>query len=256
MARSRSGATLALALLWGGGCGFEISDLASFLSDDFGSITDSVTDLDSAGLEQVMSTLMLRFRSYLALREAIPFESLPEPACMSELEDSGAAFFFVADVNCLFGDSASRADGAIAVSQRQVASEPVAVFKLELDYRQVAVGALTVHGTEKVVETRGEDGAIVHTLDLVQDGRTFRYSFRAGLLADDTPVIDYQIPGPDGDVLARVTNPTSPGGFVTVFLTGIDGTLQCEVRDALWTPERPPRGSCDNGIVFGLPPGP
>ena len=56
-----------------------------------------------------------------------------------------------------------------------------------------------------------------------------------------------------GEVFARITNPTSIGGFVSVFLTGLDGTLACEVRDALWTPDRLPRGSCDNGVVFGLP---
>jgi len=236
-----------------GGCSFDVSDLASFLSDDFGSITDNVQDLDREGLDQVMTTLMLRFRSYLALREAIALESLPDESCMSEREDSGAAFFFVADVNCLFGDFSAAAEGFIAVSQRQVASDPVAVFKLELDYREVQVGDLRVSGSEKITETRGSDGAIVHVLDLIQDGTTFKYTFRAGLIDDDAPVIDYEIPGPDGDVLARITNPTSPGGFVSVFLTGLDGTLQCEVRDALWTPDRAPRGSCENGVVFGLP---
>jgi hypothetical protein len=250
MNRGAAYLTLSAAI---GGCSLGLSDLASFLSDDFGSVTDSVQDLDADDLEDVMSTLMLRFRSYLALREAIPFESLPEERCMSQLKDSGAAFFFVADVNCLFGDTVAPADGFIGVSQRQVASDPVEVFKLELDYREVRVGKLTVHGSEKVTETRGSDGANVHVLALVQDGIAFDYTFRTGLVDGEVPVIDYQIPGPDGDILARITNPTSPGGFVSVFLTGLDGTLQCEVRDALWTPDRPPRGSCDNGLVFGLP---
>lgn len=235
------------------GCGFEVSDLASFLSDDFGEVSDNVQDLDGDGLQSVMDTLMLRFRSYVALREAIPLEELFEERCVSDLEDSGAAFSFVADANCLFGDLVSPADGFIAVAQRQVASDPVAVFVLELDYLAVALGDLTVDGFEKIVETDGEDGAIVHELDLVQDGLTFRYEFRAGLLDEETPVIDYEIPSPDGDVLARITNPSSPGGFVTVFLTGLDGTLQCEVRDALWTVERSARGTCENGAVFGLP---
>jgi hypothetical protein len=115
------------------------------------------------------------------------------------------------------------------------------------------LGDLEVDGFEKIVETSGEDGAVVHELDLVQDGITFAYTFRAGLLDEETPVIDYEIPGPGGNVLARITNPSSPGGFVSVSLTGLDGTLQCEVRDALWTPERSARGTCDNGVVFGLP---
>lgn len=235
------------------GCGFEISDLASFLSDDFGEVSDNVQDLDGAALQSVMNTLMLRFRSYVALRERIPLEDLFDERCVSDLEDSGAAFSFVADANCLFGDLVSPADGFIAVAQRQVASDPVAVFVLELDYQAVALGDLRVDGFEKIVETDGEDGAIIHELDLVQDAISFRYSFRAGLLDAETPVIDYQIPSPEGDVLARITNPSSPGGFVTVFLTGLDGTLQCEVRDALWNVERSARGTCENGAVFGLP---
>lgn len=233
-------------------CGFQVSDLASFLSDDFGSVTDNVKDLDGEGLQAVMDTLMLRLRSFLDLRDHIPLEELVDETCFTQLEDSGTAFFFVTDVNCLFGDDQSPAEGQVAVSQRQVASDPVAVFVLELDYRDVLLGDLTVDGSEKIVETVGDDGAVVHDLDLVQDGRTLKYTFRAGLI-DDAPVLDYQIPGPNGDVLARVTNPTSPGGFVSVSLTGLDGSLSCEVRDALWTPERPARGSCENGAVFGLP---
>lgn len=235
------------------GCGFQISDLASFLSDDFGDISDNVQDLDGAGMQRVMDTLMLRFRSYLTLREVMPLESLFDEDCLSELEDSGSAFFFVADANCLFGDLMSPADGFVGVSQRQVASDPVAVFVLELDYRDVVLGDLEVDGFEKIVETSGEDGAVVTELDLVQNGTAFDYSFRSGLVDEETPVIDYEIPGPDGNVFARITNPSTPGGFVSVSLTGLDGTLQCEVRDALWTPERPARGNCDNGVVFGLP---
>ena len=52
-----------------------------------------------------------------------------------------------------------------------------------------------------------------------------------------------------------------PGGVAAIVLqpgvrrgrAGLDGQLACEVRNSLWTPERLPRGNCDNGVVFGLP---
>lgn len=235
------------------GCGDAISGFASFLGDPFGDITDQVRDLDEAQLEDLMSELMLRFRSYLALRDAIPFERLAPEECLLEFEDTGEALSFVADANCVFGREFEPAEGTIFVSQQQLAQGPVGVFRFVLDYRDVELGALEVHGSEHITETDSSDGASVRKIDLVQNGIELRYEFRAGLLDGDVPIFDYQLPAPGGDVIARITNPTTAGGFVSVFLTGLDGTLACEVRNSLWTPERLPRGTCDNGVVFGLP---
>lgn len=235
------------------GCSGSLSDFASFLGDPFGDITDQVRDLDQPQLEDLMSELMLRFRSYLALREAIPFESLAPEECFLETEDTGDVFSFVADAHCTFGGDFDPASGAIGVTQQQLAVSPVGVFRFELDYREVTLGDLEVHGSERITETDSSDGASVRKLDLVQNGIELVYEFRAGLQDGEIPVFDYQLAGPDGDVLARITNPTTAGGFVSVSLTGLDGTLSCEIRNSLWTPERLPRGTCDNGVVFGLP---
>lgn len=235
-------------------CGDGLSGFASFLDDPFGDISDEVLTLDEGELEAMMSELMLRFRSYIALRQAIPFESLAPQECVRGERDTGETFTFVADVACVFGADFAPASGEIAVVQQQLALDPVPVFRFELEYRDVVLGELTVDGSERITETDDSDGASVRKLDLVQDEVAFDYEFRAGLLEGETPVFDYQLKGPGGDVFARITNPTTAGGFVTVFLTGLDGTLQCEVRDSLWSPERLPRGSCDNGVVFGLPP--
>jgi hypothetical protein len=233
------------------GCGGAV-DIGNFLGDPFGDITTSVRDLDEDELNGLMSELMLRFRFYLDLRAAIPFESLAPEECISNVHDSGDAFDFLADVPCVFGEQADPAEGEIAVTQQQLSADP-GVFRFAFDYRDVSLGELEVDGVEAITETEGEDGASVRKLDITQNGIDLKYEFRAGLLDGETPVFDYELSGPDGTVLARVTNPTSAGGFVTVFLTGLDGMLACEVRNSLWTPERLPRGSCDNGVVFGLP---
>jgi len=255
--RLRRGVAVVAVLLGCGalseiGCG-GLSDFATFLGEPFGDVSGGVRALDQAELETLMAELMLRFRSYLTLREAIPFESLAPEQCITESRDTGASFFFVADLGCVFGEAVSPARGTVAVTQQQLAMSPNGVFRFDVDYRQVELGLLAVDGTERVTETEGSDGASVRKLDLVQDGRTFEYEFRAGLLDGETPVFDYQLAGPDGAVLARISNAVSAGGFVSVLLTGLDGTLACEVRNTLWTPERLPRGSCDNGVVFGLP---
>ncbi len=238
----------------GAGCGVELSDLASFLDDDFGDISDNVLDLEGDDLEQVMATLMLRFRTYhFELRENLPIDDLFSGTCVIDQTNSGTAFRFVVDVNCLEGDRFAPAEGLVTITQRQVAAEPVAVFVVDVVYDLVTVGERPVDGLEKITITDDPNGANVTDVDFVLDGRDFDYQFRDGFIDGETPVIDYRIPGPDGEVFARITNPTSIGGFVSVFLTGLDGTLACEVRDALWTPDRLPRGSCDNGVVFGLP---
>jgi len=231
-----------------------ISDLASFLGDPFGDISDEVRDLDQGQLESMMSTLMLRFRSYIALRDGVPFADLAPDECVLSSRDDGSAFTIEAEVGCIFGGDIAPASGTIVITQEQLALNPVPVFRFDLTYNDVVVGDLTVDGTEKITETDDTDGASVRKIDLVQNGRALKYEFRAGFANGGTlPVFDYTLPGPDGDVFARITNPSTPGGFVAVILTGLDGQLTCEIRNSLWTPDRLPRGTCDNGVVFGLP---
>ena len=244
--------SLALASIGLGACA--ISDLASFLGDPFGDISDEVRDLDEGQLESMMGELMLRFRSYLALRDAVPFADIAPDACVLASSDDGVAFTVEADVGCIFGGRVSPASGTLIVTQEQLATNPVPVFRFDLTYVDVIVGDVSVSGTEKITETDDTDGASVRKIDLVQNGRALKYEFRAGFANEGTlPVFDYTLPSPDGDVFARITNPSTAGGFVAVILTGLDGQLDCEIRNSLWTPERLPRGTCDNGVVFGLP---
>ncbi|PIE18698.1 MAG: hypothetical protein CSA66_04125 [Proteobacteria bacterium] len=249
-------AALALALApvlpGAAGCEVDASDLASFLDTPYGDVTAKVTTLRDDQIEVVMSDLMLRFRSYLALRELVPLSALAPEACRSDVEGGFDRLAFSADVNCVFGDRYAPADGVIRVTQRLLAQEPQ-VIELVVDYHRVVVGELEVDGRERVEQTDAVGGASVRDLDVVQDGFDFDYEFRLGLLDDDTPVFDYRVGAPDGGAIARISNPSSVGGFVTVLLIGIDGTLECEVRDAAWAPGDAARGLCDNGAVFGLP---
>lgn len=238
----------------GGACDAGLSDFATFIDSPFGDISDNVTDLDEPGVEKIMTELMRRFRAYLALREAIPFESIAPEECITGQSSTDSRLEFSADVSCMLGAVATPVRGEVGVVQAQLASSPVAVFRFDIDYRAVVVGALEVAGSERITETQGDNGASVRKLALVQNGESFDYEFRAGLVDEDTAVFDYQIPGPDGDVVARITNPTSPGGFVSVFLSGLDGTLACEVRNS--DADLAPRGTCENGVVFGLPDSP
>ncbi len=247
----RSADVMASLGLGAGGCDADLSDLATFIDSPFGDITDNVRDLDEPGVEGLMNELMRRFRAYVALRAAVPFESIAPEACISDVSSSDTSVSFSADVPCMLSGLADPLAGEVGVAQQQLAATPVGVFRFDIDYRDVVVGDLEVDGTERITETEGPDGASVRVIELVQDGDSFDYEFRVGLVDGETPVFDYQLAGPDGDVVARITNPTSVGGLVSVFLSGLDGTLACEVRN---TDElRPPRGTCDNGVVFGLP---
>ncbi len=230
------------------GCDVEPSDFASFLSDDFGRASDSVTALDESGVEAIVNDLMAKFRAYQTLREVVPFEALNNAACVSELDSSTTRLSMVVEGACAFG---APADGQVVALQEVLASTPVGVVRTTLDYEGVLAAGVHVDGREVITDTDGADGASVRELALEQDGVTFAYEFRLGTLEDDVPVFDYVIASRDGDVLARLTNPGSVGGFATLILSGLDGALVCEIRNT--DPTRPARGTCENGVVFGLP---
>jgi hypothetical protein len=169
--------SLALASIGLGACA--ISDLASFLGDPFGDISDEVRDLDEGQLESMMGELMLRFRSYLALRDAVPFADIAPDACVLASSDDGVAFTVEADVGCIFGGRVSPASGTLIVTQEQLATNPVPVFRFDLTYVDVIVGDVSVSGTEKITETDDTDGASVRKIDLVQNGRALASPTRA-----------------------------------------------------------------------------
>ncbi|PKN59154.1 MAG: hypothetical protein CVU56_02175 [Deltaproteobacteria bacterium HGW-Deltaproteobacteria-14] len=260
--------TVVAGSLGGGACGGGLSDLANFLDSPFADLSAGVTELDGPQLGAVMDELMLRFRTYLTLRDVVDFNALAPAACMSQVSSGSSSLSFVADVPCTFGASFDPTSGSIFLRQEQVATDPV-VLLLDVEYRDVVVGDLIISGSEHIDETSGDNGASIREVDVVQNGVALDYTFRAGLLDGDVPVFDYQLPAAGGDVLARVSNPVSPGGFVSVVLTGLDGALVCEVRDAAWAPGEAARGTCcdaldvlDDGtcatdsLVFGLPEGP
>ncbi|TNF29497.1 MAG: hypothetical protein EP329_15480 [Deltaproteobacteria bacterium] len=249
-------------------CDTGLSDLAKFLDSPFADLSTNVTSLDSAQLGAVMDELMLRFRTYVVLREVIDFNALAPAGCISEMSSTSTTISFVVDVACTFGADFEPASGRIALAQEQVANDPV-VLLLDVEYRDVVVGELEISGTEHIDETSADNGASIRDVDVVQNDVALDYSFRVGLLDGGIPIFDYQIPAPGGDVLARVSNPTTPGGFVSVVLTGLDGALVCEVRNAAWSPGEAARGTCCDALdldedghcatpsqVFGLPEGP
>jgi len=237
--------TVAASLL--GGCDLDASSLASFLGSPFGATSGTVSTLDEGAIERVMETAVGRFRAYNTLREVLPFAMIGGGDCSVVLDVEGESVIET-DMACALGQGST---GSVAVRQDQLAASPVPVFRFSVSYGAVQSPELEVDGTEVLTETVDADGATVHELDLVQDGVALRYTFRSGLIDDETPVFDYTVSTANGDIGVRITNPTGPGAFATVILTGIDGALNCELRDTDWS--LPPRGSCDNGVVFGLP---
>ncbi|MCA9515777.1 MAG: hypothetical protein KC635_12595 [Myxococcales bacterium] len=264
VAARRAVLAAAVALLAVPACSPSVSDLASFIGSPYGDLSENVTDLEGDDLDAVMTELMLRFRTYLALRTIIPFSELAPEQCMSNVESGSSRFAFTADVNCTFGDAFAPAEGQIDIAQEQVADNPV-VIELDVDYKGVIVGELTVDGSEHIEETTSSDGASIRKIRLTQDGIDLDYEFRLGFLDEDVPVFDYELPSRGGNVLARVSNPQTVGAFVSVVLTGLDGALVCEVRDAAWEPGDAARGTCcpvtdlaEDGtcptrVTFGLP---
>ncbi len=246
-------AALLLSLGAGAGCDLPLPNAQSnFIDAPFGDVEAKVLELDGEALGPLMTEVALRFRSYIALREVISFSDLDDDdACISSLEGTAENFRFVVDLGCRFGAVAS-ASGQVDVRQRQIDDDPVPVFRVDADYLDAHVGAVRVDGTEQIVETGTDDGGSVRTLALTQNGFAFDYTFRLGQLDADTPVFDYAFDVDGEGVAVRLTNPATVGAFATVIVTGIDGALRCEIRDAKWEAGDAARGTCDNGASFGL----
>ena len=119
VAARRAVLAAAVALLAVPACSPSVSDLASFIGSTYGDLSENVTDLEGDDLDAVMTELMLRFRTYLALRTIIPFSELAPEQCMSNVESGSSRFAFTADVNCTFGDAFAPAEGQIDIAQEQ-----------------------------------------------------------------------------------------------------------------------------------------
>lgn len=244
----------ACSLAWAlgaGACGPQDLGLASFVDTPFGQAGASLSELPREELEEVMTLVYTRFASYLELRSAIPFADLLVDACVTSVEQVNGGARFQIDVPCAF-EEAEDAAGTVVLVQRDRGFDPV-VTEVDVTYVGVTVAGVEVTGRENIVETAGSDGASVRQLDLVQSGVELVYEFRLGLLGGEQVVLDYQIETSQGTLLVRLTDPQTPGAAATVFVTGLDGTVECELRNVPWEPGAEARGFCDNGLVFGLP---
>ncbi len=226
--------------------------LADFVGSSFGTAGAEVKGLASPELTTIMTALYTRYTRYVELRDALPFEVLLADACVTSTDTSPTGVSFVISVSCAFPESPD-ATGQVLLEQRTVSTAP-RVTEIDIDYVNVTVDGVVVDGTEQVRETDGTEGTSQRTLDLLQNGIALSYAFRLGLLDGEQVVLDYVMKSADGkDILARLTDPQSPGAAATVLLSGVDGTLTCELRNVPWSPEQPARGMCDNGETFGLP---
>jgi hypothetical protein len=231
--------SLALAL-----AGCEFPDEASGNLDlPLAMPSGDVRSLEADHVEGIVAEVASRFRAYAALREAIPFGLVTGDACTVVSTVDAATVRADTDLACALGDAGG---GAVSLVQTQDAGGDL---RLTVRYEEAVAHGVSVAGEERVTQTAG--GVATHGLDLVQDSVAWRYAFRAGELAPDSPVFDYLIPGPGGDVPVRLTNPEALGGFATVTLFGLDGILRCDLRAS--DPSLGVRGTCDNGVVFGLP---
>lgn len=228
-------------------CDLSASDVAGLLRNPFGEVSGRAVALDEDGIERVMNTAVGRFRAWTLLREALPFSLIADHPCGVETTDPRGGFLVTTDIACAVGGDAS---GVVTLRQENRGGSPQ-VLRFTINYDAVLVPTLSVAGSEALNETINAERATLHEVDLVVSGETLRFSFRSGLLDGSVPVFDFVVAAPDGDVTVRLTNPTSPGALASVFVTGTDGVLMCELRDSDWSLS--PRGTCDNGIVFGLP---
>ena len=237
-----------VALLQSFACSPE-SFLGHFIDTPFAIPGVQVSTLTEDSLSDVMDAVNMRFRLYLELRDALPFEGLSAAGCLADIQNLSGSLRFDVDVACAFGQGS----GTLTVFEEDLSSEEATVTRITITYRSVVVGALQVDGTEVVVETSGDDGVSMRDLDIVQNGTALAYHFRLGLIEDGQVIIDYQFDLPQGTLIARVSNPTKLGAFVTVTLTGTDGALVCEIRNTPWTLGAGAKGVCENGATFGLP---
>ena len=271
---NRSRRTLALCWLWGclslwGACSLDqLSQLAAFMNDEFLIPGVMVQELDGDTVGDVLTDVVTRYRLYTepppgdgtqtswrslhgnALPLALLLSSNALDVCGSPEPDSNAAIHAVIGMSCLLGPAAS---GDIVFTQETLSETPTEVIEFTFDYRGVELGNFSVDGTEHIVSTDGDQGADVRTLDLVQDGRQLDYTFRFGFLENGAPAFDYLVDVGGEELQVRLTSPTDVGELVLAQLIGLDGALNCHVRDATWQPGDLVRGVCDNGVTFGLP---
>jgi hypothetical protein len=202
-------------------------------------------------VQEVVTIVNARFQLYLALRAVLPFEELTLPGCLSNIVQIDDAVQFELDVACAKGEGVG--EGTVVVLEEDHSTSDHDVLRFVVTYKGVRIGPLQVDGVEEVIETAGVEGTSVRKLKLVQDGVTLNYQFRIGLTEEESVFLDYRLAHRNGDLLARISDPTSAGALATIILTGLDGSLACEIRNVDWTLGQVPKGYCENGYTFGLP---
>lgn len=224
--------------------------VGDFMDVPFGGVGLEVKDLSLGTVQPVMDFVNTRLRSYIDLREHVPFEILSTPGCLSDITQGLTTVSFVLDLGCALAG----AKGFVSVFEEDLVTDGPSVTRLVLDYQEVQVDGFSVHGVEIIVDTdAAAQGSSKRTLLINQDGRVLDYTFRMGALADDQVAIDYAFALAKGDLPARLVLPSGgPGALGTVFLTTLDGGLQCELRNTGSEVLVPAKGFCDNGLVFGL----
>lgn len=239
------------------------SDVGDFSFADFvqapdGLVSAEVHRLDGDDVALLLSEVRLRYDSYVVLRTALPMGPLLDDVslglCSSGSLQPTPDQFFVLDVPCHVGGQGAVA-GTVGIGQQLLEEGPPAVARLSLSYGTVQVGTMLIDGLEQVDQvaaSEGDLGASLVTLSLEQNGRFFDYEFRVSVLESGSQIVDYQL-NMSGDLVGvRLSDPASLGGYLTATIIGIDGSISCEIRNSEWLPGDSVRGTCDNGIVFGL----
>ncbi len=239
------------SLLALGACGPTL-DPADFVSSEelpFDSVPAEVLDLDGEAVGALLTEARLRFELSQRRWTALPLDELQQlPQCLSEQTESATALTFTMDVPCRYGSAGEATAGEIHVDFRVTSSGE---DSLEIEYVDVQRGELEVDGLETSLDIAGDPPTSEITVDLVQNGFTMDYSVTITVV-EDVPFFDYILDRPEGPVLVRLTNPQSMGAFAAALVVGLDGSLECEIRNDDWEPGEAVKGTCTSGLDFGL----
>jgi hypothetical protein len=218
-------------------------------------------DLSEQSLEALMTEVLLRFRSYEELRERLPLELLLSPGadCRDDISfDTVNGVHFLLDLSCEFAPALNGAvwEGSVEVAYEFVSVMDAGSSPSELDilmtYWDVRLGdEFSVDGVETLFDDTSSASTTIG-LDVVQTGLDLAYEFQIEQISVDQVLISYDVQTPSGPFGVILSNPGSLGAFASATVMGIDGSLQCEIRNAAWEPGQPAKGTCEDGSVFGL----
>lgn len=255
---------MGMAPLLGGGCSLEdLSGLLPMMSEDLVNPSTRVSTLDAIEVQGVLTEVVTRYRllnevpaedepvTWLSLHGgAMPLDQLLGDQAMGVCASIGGPGLMSIDVACTFGLPAS---GSVGLSHSVLSTSPHEVTELQFEYRDVRVGSFDVDGVESILTSDAPGSPMIFTLDLVQDGHVLDYLTRMGFTDDGMPAFDFEVTIAGDPAQVRLTIPSTIGGLLTATISGVDGALVCDVRNAAWEPGESVKGTCDNGLVFGLP---